>query len=316
MVSTDTARETSIDLVMLYLDEIGQYPLLTKDKEVLLAQLIEAGKAAEAKLALDSAAELSFEDQRKLRQDVIRGQRAHGDMVKANLRLAVTVAKRYQGRGMSLMDLIQEANLGLMHAVDKFEWRKGFKFSTYATWWIRQHVGRALVKDPVLRLTGPVDGKIRQLRQTEEALTGVLKRNPTSEELAHKLGWPLNLISELRAYDRGVTSLDTPLGDSGDDSLYDILDRNEPELVEQVIRNTSRDLITELLGRLPGPEAEILRMRFGIAGIGGREHPMTVNEIAVEYNTSPDRAQRQVRRAEEHLRQIAIKEGLWWGDND
>ena len=176
------------DLVRLYLSDIGQYTLLTKDDEVRLAQTIEEGREAQAELdksEADKKVKITPARKQALKRTVIRGEKAEQDFVQSNLRLVVSIAKKYQASGLPLLDLIQEGNLGLMHAVEKFDWRKGFKFSTYATWWIRQAVQRGVAnKARTIRIPVHVVEREQKVSRTERELSAKLGRAPSDEEIA------------------------------------------------------------------------------------------------------------------------------------
>src|SRR5579859_7510178 len=202
-----TAREAKDqDLVRLYLDEVGRYPLLTKDDEARLGQLVQAGQEAKATLAAEST--LPPGQRRALARAVRAGEKAAETFVKANLRLVVSIASKYQWSGLPLLDLVQEGNLGLIHAVEKFDWRKGFKFSTYATWWIRQAIGRAIDNTGrTIRLPGHVGDQIRKVKKAATALETRLSRPPTDAEVAAETGFTEQMVGELIRYDQDPVSL-------------------------------------------------------------------------------------------------------------
>src|ERR1035437_5513648 len=192
-----TAREAKDqDLVRLYLDEVGRYPLLTKDDEARLGQLVQAGQ--EAKATLDSPSTLPPGQRRALARAVRAGEKAAENFVKANLRLVVSIASKYQWSGLPLLDLVQEGNLGLIHAVEKFDWRKGFKFSTYATWWIRQSIGRGIDNSSrTIRLPVHAGDQVRRLLRIRAHLEGEIGRTPTVDELSDAMQLPADVIGEL-----------------------------------------------------------------------------------------------------------------------
>jgi RNA polymerase sigma factor (sigma-70 family) len=220
---TRTKREpVEGDLFRLYLDEIGQYDLLTREDEVWLSQAYEAGLAARAKLK-----DLPPDDSRRqgLTETAERGERARRKMAESNLRLVVSIARRFSATGLPLGDLVQEGNLGLLRAVEKFDWRKGFKFSTYATWWIRQAIARGAADRGAraIRLPVHVDEQVGRLRRTQTRLHELLGREPTVEELAVELDMPLDKVHRLLDTAQAITSLDTPIGDDGA-ALQDFLE--------------------------------------------------------------------------------------------
>ena len=184
------------DLVRVYLDEIGRHELLTKDDEARLAQDIDAGRDARAKL--DEPAPIKRNDRRKLEEAVLRGEAARREFIQSNLRLVVSIAKKYQASGLPLLDLVQEGNLGLMHAVEKFDWRKGFKFSTYATWWIRQAIQRGIANTGrTIRLPAHAGDNLLRLHRVRAQLEAELEREPTVVELARELDVAEEKVTEL-----------------------------------------------------------------------------------------------------------------------
>src|SRR4051794_38069452 len=210
------------DLVRLYLDDIGRYPLLTKDDEVRLAQTMERGREAAAELA--SGEKLSPARKRALRNAVREGEAAHLQFVNCNLRLVVSLAKRYQAADLPLLDLIQEGNLGLIHAVEKFDWRRGFKFSTYATWWIRQAIGRGIDNTArTIRIPSQVEDQIRGLRKVRKELEETLGRSATFAELADSMGLTEEQVIDLLSYSSTPVSIHSPIGEDGESELADIV---------------------------------------------------------------------------------------------
>ena len=221
------------DLVRLYLAEIGQHPLLTKADEIRLAKVIEEGRNAAAELASQPPHKNSNR-YRELQRLVRRGERAERTFINANLRLVVSIAKKYTNRGLELMDLIQEGNLGMMHAVEKFDWRKGFKFSTYATWWIRQAVQRAIAnKARLIRLPIHVVNDIKTMQTVSHELMMKLGREPTPDEIANRLDWSVDEVAELQQVMRSTTSLNEELGEDSSTELGDMLGL-EPDMTSSV----------------------------------------------------------------------------------
>src|SRR5256884_1914699 len=206
------------DLARLHRDEIGRHPLLTKDDEVRLARLIEDGR--EARAELESGAKLTPARRRQRRRTIAAADAATQEFVNANLRLVVSIAKRYQAADLPLLDLIQEGNLGLIHAVEKFDWRKGFKFSTYATWWIRQAIGRAIDNTSrTIRLPIHAGDQLRRLRKVRTELESELGRMPTQSELAAALEVTEEEVAEILRFGADPVSLDTLVVDDGDSNL-------------------------------------------------------------------------------------------------
>src|ERR671939_1116467 len=200
-VAKERVERDEEDLVRLYLTDIGQYPLLTKDDEVRLAQAIEGGNAARSEL--DKGTSISASKKRELRRSVTEGEQAQRTFVQSNLRLVVSIAKKYQASGLPLLDLIQEGNLGLMHAVEKFDWRKGFKFSTYATWWIRQAITRGIANTGrTIRLPVHAGDQLTRLRKARATLEVKYGRPPTMAELAEEMDLAPDKLAEIFRYAR------------------------------------------------------------------------------------------------------------------
>ncbi len=214
------------DLVRLYLEDVGRHNLLTKDDEIRLAQAIEQG--IEARTKLETTKKLTPTQRRQLRRTIRQGEEAHRQFVNSNLRLVVSIAKKYQSSGLPLLDIVQEGNLGLIHAVDKFDWRKGFKFSTYATWWIRQAIQRGIANSArVIRLPVHAGDMLTALLKLRAQLEGTLGRTPTLAELANEAELPLEKVVEVLRYAVDTVSLDEPVRDDGDAELGDFVeDRN------------------------------------------------------------------------------------------
>src|SRR5213592_4519863 len=210
------------DSFRLYLDEVGRHPLLTKEDEIELSQAFEAGQAAQAELRNLPA---GHPDRARLEAEAARGERARRKMIESNLRLVVSIARRFSATGLPLGDLVQEGNLGLLRAVEKFDWRKGFKFSTYATWWIRQAIARGAADRGAraIRLPVHVDEQVGRLRRTQTRMHETLGREPSDEELADELDMPVEKVHRLKDTAQTITSLDTPIGDDGA-ALQDFLE--------------------------------------------------------------------------------------------
>ena len=274
------------DSVGQYLHEIGLVPLLNAEQERELSQKIEAGRAAAQRLASEKG--VSRSEKTALKRDVREGERARDFFIRANLRLVVSIARRYPlPPGMDLLDLIQEGNLGLEHAVEKFDWRKGFKFSTYATFWIRQAIGRAL--DQKANLVRLPSERSAQLRAALRAVSG--EGDELDEDLAHlhRLATP--------------TSLDRTIGDDGEQELVDIIPDALPG-PEQVIVERARDeLVGQMLGRLE-PRAKLaVEHRFGL--VDGRKH--SFREIGEKLGVTAEAARRIVKRAVDDLKDDAAR---------
>ena len=285
------------DLVRVYLNEIGSYPLLTKTDEADLARCIEAGRAAEAELQTLTPG-ITPARKRTLRRTVREGHDAHQRFVTSNLRLVVSIAKAYQSSGMPLLDLIQEGNLGLIHAVDKFDWRKGFKFSTYATWWIRQAIQRGVVAGSrLVRLPAPVRDDALRLQRARLELEARFGREPTVEELAKEALVTVDQVTLLRRYLSEPSSLDEPVGD-GDAVRGDLVaDQQAENPSEAAIANLVPAELDRLLSSLEDRERFVLRKRYGFDG-----PPATQADIGAELGLSADRIRQIERQALAKLR--------------
>ena len=291
-----------LDLFRLYLDEVGRHPLLTKQDEVELSQAYEAGLDARLELAdrgpddparplLQSAAE--------------RGERARRKMIESNLRLVVSIARRYSNTGLPLGDLVQEGNLGLLRAVEKFDWRRGFKFSTYATWWIRQAIARGAADRGVraIRLPVHMDEQVGRLRRTQARLLELLGREPTDGELAEVLDMPVHKVDRLKETAQAIASLDTPVGDDGA-ALQDFLE-DETALGPDAlaVEAVGREALEQVLNELPERERQVLILRFGLdAGT-----PRTLEEVGAVMGFSRERARQVERDALAALRSPKIR---------
>jgi RNA polymerase sigma factor (sigma-70 family) len=294
-----TAREAKDqDLVRLYLDEVGRYPLLTKDDEARLGQLVQAGQ--EAKATLDPESTLPPGQRRALARAVRAGEKAAEAFVKANLRLVVSIASKYQWSGLPLLDLVQEGNLGLIHAVEKFDWRKGFKFSTYATWWIRQAIGRAIDNTGrTIRLPGHVGDQIRKVKRSQSTMEMVLGRPPTDAELAAETGLPEESISDLLRYDDEPASLAGRVGEGDDTEFGDLIaDRSTPGPFEATMDQLLPEEVERLLEMLGDTERQVLRLRYGL----DRGEPRTLDEVGDVLSLSGERIRKIERTALKKLR--------------
>jgi RNA polymerase sigma factor (sigma-70 family) len=296
LVQAREARDQ--DLVRLYLDEVGRYPLLTKADEARLGQLVQAGQEAAAEL--QSEVKLAPARRRQLRRAVRAGEEAADAFVKANLRLVVSIASKYQWSGLPLLDLVQDGNLGLIHAVEKFDWRKGFKFSTYATWWIRQAIGRAIDNTArTIRLPGHVGDQIRKLRRTQTALEARLGRAPTDAELAAEVGINEELVSDLLRYDDEPLSLSVTVGETDDTELGELIaDRSTPSPYDEVAGQLLPDELERLLSPLADNERKVLWLRFGL----DRGEPRTLDEVGEVLELSGERIRKIERNALRKLR--------------
>ncbi len=264
----DLASATT-DAVQLFLNEIGRYPLLTARQEVELAKRIERGDKAAKDL-----------------------------MINSNLRLVVSIAKKYQGRDMPLLDLIQEGILGLIRAVEKFDWRRGYKFSTYATWWIRQAVQRGIAnRARTIRIPVHIADRERRLARAESELIAKLGRAATDEELAREARITLAQLEEIRKAGRAVTSLDRPAGAEGEAELGELLSGESPEPVEEVHVSLAEEALRRAVDALPEDERDVVRLRYGV----GNGEPHTIEEIARTLGVPRERVRALEAKALERL---------------
>ncbi|HEU4675960.1 MAG TPA: sigma-70 family RNA polymerase sigma factor [Motilibacteraceae bacterium] len=307
------------DLVRVYLDEIGKTALLNAAEEVELSRRIEAGLYAERLLAAHADGEPlaapGTPSREKvattvalLEQVVAQGREAKARMVQANLRLVVSVARKYSQRGVPLLDVIQEGNVGLIRAVEKFDYRKGFKFSTYATWWIRQAISRGLVEqDRTIRLPVHVSEEVSKITRARRRLVQDLGREVTDAEIAEASGLPLERVTELRLVARDAVSLDSPVGDEEDTSLGDLVADTSTETVEDVVERTAMsEEIGRLLDGLDERERTVLRLRFGLDD--GR--PRTLDEIGRVIGLTRERVRQIEKGVLLRLRQPGAADSL------
>jgi RNA polymerase primary sigma factor len=286
-----TSAAGSSDPVRMYLKEIGRVPLLTADEEVELAKRIEAGtKAAEALADLEAAGRLASLDpaeRRRLERLVLKGERAKSELTEANLRLVVSIAKRYVGRGMLILDLIQEGNLGLMRAVEKFDYTKGFKFSTYATWWIRQAITRAIADQArTIRIPVHMVESINKVHRVQRQMLQELEREPTVEELAEKVDMSPARVREIMRISQDPLSLDSPVGEEDDSNLGDFIEDQQAEApAEMAARTMLNSAVEEALAELNEREKQVVRMRFGLED--GQPH--TLEEVGREFGVTRER---------------------------
>jgi RNA polymerase primary sigma factor len=286
------------DPVRLYLNDLGRYPLLTAQQEVELAMQIEAGTKAQERLSSEGV--LSPEDQALLQHQVAVGKSAHDQLVNSNLRLVVSLARRYVGRGMALLDLIQEGNVGLMRAVERFDYKRGFKFSTYATWWIRQSISRAIAdQGRTIRMPIHVLDSVNKLTRLQRELTQLRGHAPTIEELATELDLPVERVAELRRIAQDTVSLETPVGEDDDGTLGDLVEDVDSEMPADVATFASlQSQLAEALEGLSDRERQVLVMRFGLAD--GK--PRTLEEVGVHFNVTRERIRQLETKALAKLR--------------
>jgi len=268
--SNEAVAAMTTDSLQLFLNEAGRYKLLTAAEEVELAKRIE------------------------------RGDRVAKDlMVNSNLRLVVSIAKRYQGHGLALLDLIQEGIIGLIRAVEKFDWRRGYKFSTYATWWIRQAVQRGVAnKSRTIRIPVHIVEREQKIARAERALTVKLERAPTDEEIAKTAKLSLKHVREVRKAARTVASLDKPLGDDSSTSFGDVVATHPSDVEEEVVVGLSEILLREVVATLPEREQHVINLRYGLDGDGD---PMSLEMIGHKMGLTRERVRQIEMKALERL---------------
>nr|WP_068922124.1 RNA polymerase sigma factor RpoD [Planobispora rosea] len=275
-------RAPTSDLVRIYLREIGRVPLLTAEEEVELAKAIEAGLFAEDKLT-SVASRLAFPELAELAWE---GTRAKQRLIEANLRLVVSIAKRYVGRGMLFLDLIQEGNLGLIRAVEKFDYTKGYKFSTYATWWIRQAITRAIADQArTIRIPVHMVETINKLVRVQRQLHQDLGREPAPEEIALEMDLPIDRVIEIQRIAQEPVSLQSPIGEEDSDLGDFIEDADAVVPMEAAAFIMLQDQLDEILATLSEREQRIIQLRFGLAD----GHPRTLEEVGREFGVTRER---------------------------
>src|SRR2546423_5752986 len=268
-VNEEVAAMTT-DSLQLFLNEAGRYPLLTAAEEVELAKAIERGDPA-----------------------------AKERMVNSNLRLVVSIAKKYQGHGLSLLDLIQEGIIGLIRAVEKFDWRRGFKFSTYATWWIRQAVQRGVAnKSRTIRIPVHIVEREQKIARAERELTLKLERPPTDEEVAKTAKLSVKHVREVRAAARAVASLDKPLGSEGETAFGDIVATDKADVEEEVVVGLSEHLLRSAVAKLPDREQKVIKLRYGL---DGDQDPKSLEMIGRDLGLTRERVRQIEMQALERL---------------
>ena len=297
------------DPVRMYLKEIGKVPLLSADEEIELAQNMEDGAVATEKInvlkgRLDGAseeekAEIKAEI-KTLQRDVDKGADAKKRLAEANLRLVVSIAKRYVGRGMLFLDLIQEGNLGLIKAVEKFDYKKGYKFSTYATWWIRQAITRAIADQArTIRIPVHMVETINKVKKTNSQLLHQNGRDPSAEEIAKEMNMPVERVREILKISQEPVSLETPIGEEEDSHLGDFIkDDNVPVPADAAAFTLLKEQLEEVLGTLTEREQKVLTLRFGLED--GRAR--TLEEVGKEFNVTRERIRQIEAKALRKLR--------------
>jgi len=267
------------DALQLFLNEAGRWPLLSKEEEIALAKQIERGDAE-----------------------------AKERMINSNLRLVVSIAKRYQGHGLSLLDLIQEGIIGLIRAVEKFDWRRGFKFSTYATWWIRQAVQRGVAnKSRTIRIPVHIADREQKIARAERTLAPKLGRQPTDEEIAEQAKLPLKQLREVREAARAITSLDRPLGAESDAAFGDLFASEHAQPEEELTVSLEQDVLHRAVSQLPDREQEVLKRRYGL---NGDRDPASLEAIGRELGITRERVRQIKEKALSRLRHVSRARAL------
>jgi RNA polymerase primary sigma factor len=269
-VGSGNGDTQATDPVRAYLKEIGRVSLLSPELEVLCARKIEAGQEAAAELAAHRASgtldKVAFEERRAAERAIHEGSEAKDLLIEANLRLVVSIAKRYRNRGMAFLDLIQEGNLGLMRAVEKFDYRRGFKFSTYATWWIRQAITRAVADQArTIRIPVHMVETINKIVRTQRQLSQELGREPTVDEISIRTQFPVERVRELQRISQDTISLEQPISEEEDFSLSDLIEDHTAEVpVDAATRMLLNEAVKRALSELSEREQEVVRLRFGL----------------------------------------------------
>jgi RNA polymerase primary sigma factor len=305
-IIADISAVSADDPVGLYFRQMAQEPLLTAQEEIDLAKQIERGKTARKKL--DHAAHLDMSERAELIAHIEQSQEAREHLGRANTRLVVSIAKRYMGQGLPFPDLIQEGNVGLMRAVDKYDYKRGNRFSTYATWWIRQAITRALAqKTRTIRIPLHMTERIRQMYRTAQLLEQQLGRRPTPEEIAEEMELPAESVRGMMDASQHAIALERPVGDDGDSEFGDFIeDQETPEPAEAAAHHLLQETIEEVLSELTPRQAHILRLRFGLGG--GEQH--TLEEIANKFGLSRERIRQLEKEALRRLRHPRLAHNL------
>ena len=290
------------DPVRMYLKEIGKVPLLTADQEVELATAMSAGREAEARVALAEAdgSTIPEAEMAELKKQIKAGEKAKQQLAEANLRLVVSIAKRYVGRGMLFLDLIQEGNLGLIKAVEKFDYTKGYKFSTYATWWIRQAITRAIADQArTIRIPVHMVETINKVIRVSRQLLQELGHDPSPEEISAEMNMPVDKVREILKIAQEPVSLETPIGEEEDSHLGDFIpDEAASEPSEAASFTLLKEQLVDVLGTLTPREEKVLKLRFGIED--GRTR--TLEEVGKEFNVTRERIRQIEAKALRKLR--------------
>ena len=318
-LSSDAGYQAALDtddIVGLHLKEAGSVPLLTAEEEVLLAKRMEAAEFARVRLEVCHDAdidELTWSEEQNLREQMMDGEKAQEHLIRANARLVISVAKKYIGRGVPFLDLIQEGNIGLIRATNKFEYQRGHKFSTYATWWIRQAVSRAVAdQGRTIRVPVHMGDQLNRMRRVQLQLLQELGREPKIDELARGMDTTPDKVENLLEISRRPVSLETPIDDEGDSTFGDFVeDVKSPAPADKVANHLLRDQMQQALDRLPDREAQILRLRYGLGD--GRVY--TLEEVGLTIGVTRERVRQLEAQALNRLRQssahVILKDYLY-----
>lgn len=296
----------SEDSVGRYFNEIGRYPLLTKEDEARLGQVVADGLAAREVLSGD--AELSAQRKKELRKAIAAGEEATKQFVQSNLRLVVSVAKNYQWSGLPLLDLIQEGNIGLMHAVEKFDWSLGFKFSTYATWWVRQAVSRGVENTSrTVRLPEHASAEAHWIRRAQGEMEAETGRPPSLAELAEEMGVDEGRVAMLLRFDESLLSLDASVGEDTDATMGDLVASPGTEpVLDAVVQGMEAEHVAQLLSCLPDFERAVVCLRFGLDG----DSPRSLAEVGKLLHRSRETVRMAEQAAFSRMRGAADGDGL------
>ena len=300
----------SPDTVRQYLNEIGQVLLLTSADEKVLGKAVKDGQAAKSRLEAGKG-KLTAADRKRLRDEIKDAEKAKDRMVRANLRLVVSIARRYDRKELHLSDLIQEGNIGLMHAVDKYDYEKGFKSSTYATWWIRQSMTRAMAdQGRNIRIPGHMMEVVNRVQRSERELTAELKRDPTPEEVAARCDITVEKLFEIQQLTLSTASLDAPIGVNVDDlTVGETL--ASPDAADPLNETVQRELVNQIeksLDGLPERERRIMSMRFGLGEFIGKQH--TLEEVAEKEDITRERVRQIEQKTLARMRHPHNNSGL------
>ena len=295
---SDRHSASAADTIGMYLDEVSSHTLLTAEDEIRLSRTMEHGRRAA--LRLETEADLDPEERRRLRRIVEQGEDAKMAFIRANLRLVISIAKRYAGRGLDLLDLIQEGNLGLIRAVEKYDWKKGFKFSTYATWWIRQAISRGLGNAArTIRLPVHMVDIVRSVSDTRQILLESLHRPPTVEEIAEYSGLEVDKVEAALRAPTDTVSLDRPVGEEGESELHEfVVDVAAPDPYFQTAEADRRSQMLLALTHLDDEERIIVDLRFGLSG----DDPWTMSAVGKHLGLTRERVRNIENRALAKLR--------------